>query len=364
MLSFASNIRSATLFILHIVIIAFTACEQHRESTSSDTSSMATAADKFELTAGPCAAEGYFMTIHGGAFVGADGSVLPVPAGQTLEGDWAESGTVSDEGADQPRPAPERLKLLWFSYAENKFYEGDFQLPQARIQTLLQQGYWNTRENQLGTYNELVVCVLPKGAVVVWLAGGNQVLVGRFQGHGTQGNFQQYYGQADRATMVKETQQEMPDKVQEEIASGTISTKQWEAYLKTYPWQVAFNMPVTLYSSYNVQYVSGEYSNYPLTRDLAAYNQVLLTPVPKPVPTACYLHLAAEHGAHYQVRVKVFDEAETMTAFQALQAASPKSPITLLFTLDKPFQRATMVLKNDAREISLLKSQVEVFSEE
>ena len=324
---------------------------------------MATSADKFELTVGPCAAEGYFVTIHGGAFIGPGGGVLPVPAGQTLEGDWAESGTVSDEGVE-PRPAPERLKLLWFSYAENKFYEGDFQLPQARLQALLQQGHWNTSKNQPGTYNELVVCVLPKGAVVVWLAGGNQTLLGRFQGHDVPGNFQQYYGQADRAIMVKETQQEMPAEVQQEIASGTISTKQWDAYLKTYPWQVAFNVPVTFSSSYNVQYVNGEYTNYPLTRDLAAYNQALLTPVSKPVPSALYLHLTAEHGARYQVRVKSFDKAETLAAFQSLQAASHQGAITLLFTLDKPFQKATMVLKNDAKEIPLAKSQVEVFSEE
>ena len=325
---------------------------------------MAITAEKFELTSGPCAAAGYFMTIHGGAFVGPDGGVLPVPSGQTLEGDWAESGTVSDEGADEPRPAPERLKLLWFSYTENKFYEGDFQLPQERLQTLLQQGYWNTSKKQPGTYNELVVCVLPKGAVVVWLAGGNQVLVGRFQGHETLGNFQQYYGQADRAIMVKETQQEMPAEVQQEIANGTISPKQWDAYLKKYSWQVAFNVPVSLYASYNVQYVSGEYSNYPPTRDLAAYNQVLLTPTPKPVPSALYLHLAAEHGAHYEVRVKAFDEVETLAAFQSLQAASPKSVITVLFVLDKPFQKATVILKNDAKEVPLSKSVIEVFSED
>lgn len=42
--------------------------------------------EKFRLTAGPCAAKGYPMTIQFGAFVRPDGKTLPVPAGHTLEG--------------------------------------------------------------------------------------------------------------------------------------------------------------------------------------------------------------------------------------------------------------------------------------
>jgi DNA-binding MltR family transcriptional regulator len=64
------------------------------------------------------------------------------------------------------------------------------------------------------------------------------------------------------------------------------------------------------------------------------------------------------------VRVKAFDETETLAAFQALHAANPKSPITLLFTIDKPFQKATLMLKNEAKEIPLSKSAVEVLSED
>jgi hypothetical protein len=50
------------------------------------------------------------------------------------------------------------------------------------------------------------VCVLPKGAVVVWLRGQNQALVGRFQAQEATVNFATYYRNADRAKMVREEQ--------------------------------------------------------------------------------------------------------------------------------------------------------------
>ena len=136
---------------------------------------------KFVLTAGPCAADGYWVTIQGGAFIGSDGSAFAVSSGHTLQGDWGASGTTWSSGDDR-HPAPERLRLTWFSYAEDKFYKGDFLLPQERIYHLLQQGSWDIEKNKHVTFTTLTVCVLPIGVVVVWLTGGNQVLIGRYQG--------------------------------------------------------------------------------------------------------------------------------------------------------------------------------------
>ena len=322
--------------------------------------------EKFKLSAGPCAADGYFVMIQGGSFINSQGTGFPVPSGHVLRGNWGASGTAWAVG-DEFQAVPERLKMLWFSYAENKFYEGDFILPQEKLYQLLKAGTWDIKKNKYVTYNKFVVCVLPKGVVVVWLNGGNQVLVGRFQAQETfpsAADYQRYYGEADRAEFVKTRQGQMPAEVQAEIKAGTLSTKKWDDYLKTYPWQVAFNVPLTFYASYSMQYVNGEYTNYPLTRDLAPYNQAILTPTLKPVPSACYLYMQAEHGGHYLVQVRAFDEAETQAAFQTLHRLSPSSPITLLFTLDKPFQKATMLLQNDRKQIPLTQSVVEVFSED
>lgn len=133
----------------------------------------------FEITAGP-AAEGYPIEVVEGRFTTSDGNRIPVSP-DFLEGDWGTSHTTYVSG-DGTAPAPDNLEVRWFSYTEDKFYEGHWLLPQQRMHTLLQQGYWNAAEQKHETYTSLVVCLLPKGVAVVWLAGRNQVLLGRYEG--------------------------------------------------------------------------------------------------------------------------------------------------------------------------------------
>ena len=322
--------------------------------------------EKFRLTAGPCAADGYWVTIQSGSFINSQGTGFPVPSGHTLEANWGASGTAW-AGGDELPAVPERLRMLWFSYAEDKFYQGEFALPQEKLYELLKQGSWDLKKQKQVTYNRFTVCVLPKGVVVVWLTGGNQTLVGRFQAHETQpspAEYREYYGPADRASMVKETRAEMPAHVQAEIKAGTLSTKKWDEYLKPYNWQVAFSAPFPLYA-YNVSFVNAERTSDPLTRDgLEAYRRFVLTPAPKPAPKSGFFYGTAAHGGRYLVQVRQFDEAETLAAFRTLHAASPTSPITLLFTLDKPFQKATMTLRNEAKTIPLTKTKVDVLGQD
>ena len=355
--------RLARLLTLSLLGQASAACAQST-TPSSPARMSAYQTEKFKLSAGPCAADGYWVTIQGGSFLNSLGGGFPVPSGHTLEANWGASGTAWAVG-DEMQAVPERLKMLWFSYAENKFYQGDFALPQEKLYHLLKQGTWDIEKQKKVTYTEFTVCVLPKGVVVVWLTGGNQVLVGRFLAHEitpSPDDYKRYYGPADRLSMVKETQAEMPAEVQAEIKAGKLSTKKWDDYLTLYPWQVAFNVPFPLYE-YSISFVDAERISNPLTQDLAPYRQFLLTSTPKPVPSDCFFYGTAEHGGRYEIRIRDFDQPELTAAFQTLHRLSPASPITLLFTIDKPFQKATLTLKNEAKEIPLTKNKIEVFSQ-
>jgi len=342
------------------------ACGQSAPSSSSPHRMQKYQTEKFRLSAGPCAADGYFVMIQSASFINSQGTGFPVPSGHVLRSTWGASGTAWAVG-DEFQAVPERLAMLWFSYAEDKFYQGEFALPQQKLHDLLKQGSWDLRKQKQVGYDEFTVCVLPKGVAVVWLTGGNQVLVGRYQAqetHPSAEDYQRYYGEANRAEFVQMRREQMPARVQAEITAGTLSTKKWDEYLKTYNWQVAFNVPFSL-RQYALYGANAERFTDPLTRDgLDVYRQFVLTPALKPVPRRFYLHGQAEHGAHYEVRVSAFDEAETQAAFRVLHAASPTSPITLLFTLDKPFQKATMTLQNEAKAIPLTKTKVEVFDED
>ena len=314
--------------------------------------------ETFKLSASPCAAKGYPMTIHIGNFIRSDGKTFPVPSGHYLEGTWGLSSTSWAVGNEQ-QAVPDSLEILYFSYLENELYEGTFALPQEKLYALLKAGYWNT--GQAETYKELTVCVLPKGGVYVWLTGaGRKEFIGRFQAARSAADFRRFVRTGDRALMARTARAEAPAAVQEQVRAGTLSTRQWDEYLKTYPWRVAFNQPLVPYSFYDIDYVNAERTFCPLTPDPAPFYRALLEPSPKPVPRRLNLRLQAEHGARYFLRVDPFDEAETLAAFRALHAASPASPITLLYTFDKPLTKATLSLKNETKEIPLLKSTVEI----
>jgi hypothetical protein len=220
------------------------ACGQSSPSTSSP-SMQPYQTEKFELTAGPCAAEGYPVTIQSGVFIGSDGKAFSVPSGHFLDGDWGMSGTVWSSGDDR-HPAPARLSLTWFAYAENKFYQDEFLLPQERIYQLLKQGSWDITKQKQVTYNRFIVCVLPKGVVVVWLTGGNQVLLGRYHAREkwvTRDEFVRYYGPADRASMVQEERDQLPEQVQAEIQAGTLSTRSGTSGSKRTPGRSSLPSP-------------------------------------------------------------------------------------------------------------------------
>lgn len=277
-----------------------------------------------------------------------------------LEGDWGLSHIVWSTG-DGTAPAPESFEVRWFSYPEDKFYEGHFLLPQKKIHDLLQQGYWNADDKQHETYHNLTLCLLPKGVVVVWLAGQNQVLIGRYEGREIDFDFKLFNEAANRPRMIAQEQAKLPPAVQEQIRTGTLSTKQWDTYLKTYDWKVVFSQPLKLYGC-GVGYTNAEKKSYPPNREVAlAYAQTLLTPGARPVPQDMYLQVNAGYGRKRQIQVRKFDEEETLAAFQALHAANPTLPLTLCIDTDARVDSARLFLKNERQQIELTKSPVLLF---
>lgn len=315
--------------------------------------------EKFRLSAGPCAAKGYPMTIQFGAFVRPDGKTMPVPAGQTLEGRWGLS-SIGQVVGDEFQPVPESLEILYFSYLEDTFYDGTFPLPQQDLRALLHTGFWDHRKQQQRTYDELTVCVLPKGAVVVWLVGaGRQILVGRYQGQPASVDFRRFYPKTDRAEMLRQKLAAAPPAIQAQAQAGQLSARQWDEYLKTYSWQVAFSQPLKL-TYYRANFLSGEYLAEPETRELAPYLQAIVTPHLRPVPSKLSFSVTDEAGHKYILTADPLDETKTQAAFQKLHAAHPAVPITLLVETDKYVKAASLVLESGGQRIPLTKSPVRV----
>lgn len=242
---------------------------------------------------------------------------------------------------------------------ENKFYEGHFLLPQARIHALLKQGYWQAETKTQETYDELNVTTVPTGVVVVWLVGAsNQVLIGRYQAQPINYDYAVFAPKADRAAVIKEEQAKLAPEVRHQIATGTINSKKWDDYLRTYSWQLAFSRPLS-FSDFAIGYLNAEAAANPPTPDEAAFNRLFLAPSAKPVPTGMGMILTGPYGRQRRVSFDFPDEHETMHAFQTLHAQHPHEPHTLFVDIDEQLSKATLSLRAGNQIVPLPKTKVE-----
>ena len=126
------------------------------------------------------------------------------------------------------------MEITWFSYAENKFYSGSFDLDVPRITKLFQEGYLDKFGDT--SYYDFKIAVLPAGQVLLYLSGANTILVGEYQA-------KEYIVEGDEAfhrimevpeisivrdwsreTAVQQYQNSMPQQTQEEIRNNKLST--------------------------------------------------------------------------------------------------------------------------------------------
>ncbi|HEX8659036.1 MAG TPA: DUF2931 family protein [Hymenobacter sp.] len=318
--------------------------------------------EKFTLSASPGAANGYPATIDEARFLTSTGGSFPVPYGHFLDSGWGGSAVGWAVG-DALQPAPDILEIRWFSYTEDKFYQGRFLLPQQRIYNLLKQGLWDRENKKQVTYDDLAVCVAPTGVAYVWLVrdGSNKVLIGRYQAQEVAYDYARHRPGVDRAASVREGRAKASPEAQRAVAAGTVSAQKWDNYLKTYPWKLAFGQPLTP-TDMSFSYLNAEATGDPVSSDLAAFFQTWLAPTAKPVPKACMLYVAGAYGRKKLFKVKPFDEQETMAAFQTLHQQHPQEPITLFLDTDEQLSKATLSLRAGTHVIPLPKSPVQLFN--
>lgn len=315
--------------------------------------------ERFELTAGPAAAKGYPMEIEEGRFLTSGGKSIPFGP-EFLEGEWGFSHSVVVSG-DGMAPAPDSLELRWFSYTEDKFYEGHWAMPQRRIYDLLKQRFWVSQFNRYERYNELTVCLLPTGVAVVWLAGANQVLIGRYQARAINFDFKRFNPAANRPLMIRQEQAKLPPSVQAQMRGGRLNSRQWDEYLLAYPWKVELSQPLALYNS-GVAYFSTERDYYSTSSTTPSQLPPLLAATPKPVPRYLQVTGTLPDGRQRKLKVRAFDEAQTLAAFRTLHAAHPGAPITLRLVTDADFTQGQLLLQNAYQQIPLTCSALEIYT--
>lgn len=366
--------KKKAIIILSIILTTqFISCQQMEKLDNYKV-------EKFEWDGDATAPEGYPMwIIYPHSFILSDGYEAVIPNATDMEDGWERSARSWSVG-ESNKAMPDSLKIAWYSYTEDKFYKGNFKMPQEKIYNLFKDGYliygvnWEKadknddyrKELHKETFSALTVGLAPKGMVVVWASGQNKIEIGRFQGEevpeGPEADkmWEQIAELSDRPISVKQSMGEFTTEVREEILNGKISSKRWDDYRLRYPWKVAFNQSLEIYE-YQIRFFNSEHFGYPPTKDQVSYNKIILENSLKVVPNYLGIFVKSQNGAKHWIRIDSFDEQEVIQAFKYLSKISPNSDITMLVNVDDAFKNVTIVLKNDVKEIVLEKCKIKLF---
>jgi hypothetical protein len=264
--------------------------------------------------------------VEGGfQFVGG-GSVYIPPA--SLHSGWGQPVSAHVVGEDT-KPLPDRMHIRFYSFLEDKIYEGEFTLPYARIAKLFAEGYRSDAPGHQprAHYDEITAGVAPGGAVALWLGGiGRRTEVFFGRADVIDGDFHDLMGlpaHVDRNTHREEqlTQASERDPLvarsQEKIPLGI-----WETYRTRYHWQPVFEGMGTPTALRWIFYVNGEQED--LFLPLSETDQHALRPVP------INLYFLIPQPEKYERKYDItFDEAEMLATFQRL--GRNEAPLELVF---------------------------------
>jgi len=310
--------RMARFFILIINIIILTGCNADMT--------------QFKWQATESGPRYYPMEIIAGSLKYHDGSGSTyIPDGVVLKHGWGR-GVSSHVLGDGKRkdPLPNRLTISFFSYTEDQFYKGDFELPYEKILALFQAGSYSPSKGEWITYDSIIVGVSPGGGVAVWLWGIEKITEVFFgQAEKTEGNWKRFTNDADesREEFVQSNVEESlktPERI-EALRKNGVPLALWKNYRIRYHWQPLFTgMTLRDPRLQSIKYFNGEqdYLDYPLGEEAAALSRA--------VPKEIGVYWKNPKGRNQQFDF-TFDDEEIMAVFKKL--GKHQLPITLEFSM-------------------------------
>lgn len=317
---------------------------------------------RFEWSASDSAPQNFPMKIIYGdlRYHGSSSSAgTSVPGGGILYNGWGLLNSIHVSG-EALKPLPDKLDITFFSYLEDQFYRGSFDLPYDAILKAFQEEEAKPKRktvkgDDLPNNYKIIVGVAPGGTVAVWLRsnGTRELFFGKAEK--VEMDFAKAFGIPikDRTERTEYVRDNIGDVVPPEfltaIRKNGIPFNKWADFRKTYNWAPTFAVsqpPKKIsISTYNGE---GRSFVFPLDKDFTATAH----PVPDTIKFS-YPMVTQTDSDYYVVR---FDEAEIVEAFTKL---GPKQlPLQLEFNPKFPKEQTQVRLHNGKEAIALKKFTV------
>ena len=242
-----------------------------------------------------------------------DGSEVAVPDNRNVANGWGQWGSTHIVGPER-KPVPQRLTLEWFSFTEDKFYQGSFALPEKTISAFFETGIPEDRQTRKPkAFERIIVGMAPGGLVSVWLSAGGEVIeVASFEA--TSANLP-WLKVLDNPEMSRSTyiNQVLDSKLSTEdiqrLKRDGVPVRLYAQYRNLYRWR-PWVTGIGIASDIRIITFSGENSY------IAPTGPVIPREV-RPVPQSIAIKFSAPAGPMRQAAIQ-FDEDEIFSAFTKL----------------------------------------------
>jgi hypothetical protein len=311
--------------------------------------------DKYEWLPTESAYKRYPMSIIKGDLILNDGTSIYIPSRITVENGWGELGSIHIVG-ERLKPLPTKIEISWFSYTEDKFYSGVFELPFDRISYLFKKGVQSPVTGKKITYENIIVGVAPAGVISIWLmADGDVLLVANLKAKEEIMDWT-YITKNDRiprSTYIKRVLDRSLSKDQlSELNLHGVPYDRLEAFEKQYFWkpEVLGSKPTHLWlKTYNGEC---EFINFfPMSeryRDLRA------------IPKHIEIDWQDKFGKRYLGYI-TFDENEVLQAYQKISDGQKDHEMKLQIEINEKACDLNISLKDSKYILRLKKAVVKVY---
>jgi hypothetical protein len=206
------------------------------------------------------------MEIIRGRFVYPDGDSLYIPNEKILDRGWGDSISTHVVGPDL-KPLPNSIDITFFSYTENQFYQGSFDLPYEEIVQMFNQPFLSRDKDRENQYHRITAGVAPGGVVTVWLEAPERTIA-VFSGVAEKVDLEwsnlTTFDEMTRAELVEltveEARKELSAEEQSKIASEPVPVNRWKNYRKRFNWQPLFTGQDSPKLIDVIHYLNGEYN--------------------------------------------------------------------------------------------------------
>jgi hypothetical protein len=311
---------------------------------------------KYEWLPTESAEKEFPMQIVDGDFYFNNGGSIYIPDGRVIENGLGELGSIHIVG-DDFKPLPNKLVIKWFSYIENKFYSGEFDLSYDKIKQLFDEGLKSPTSGKHITYDLIMVGLGLNGEVSVYLSGQGVVLeVSHFQAKETDLDW----------TRVVDNPDIKRDDFVELILGDSLSKDQilqskkqaaknnpWEGYKIKYTWDLEItgnSKPISVW----LKTLNGEkeYIDYlEGTSDKAK-----LRSVPSKIIDVSW---KSPSGKMYGAEI-LFNNEEILKAFEKLYKSNPKDNLSLQIEIDAVSNHVKTHIVNSKYSIEMKDVKIDV----